>query len=173
MNSQQKQRKIDLNHASQKQKKRGGRDFDGKLLLLSRGGCVCVCLLSWGDLHVLRVVAQAVQEARRFDLSGADLVDRRKQGEPERGVVLVVCVEELVASPTNLSSIDLLFSIKLTSSAVIGPCNFCPLSISSSSCLMDLPVLTNASDTLRLRPPAINRNISHVHHPIQQQHSSP
>lgn len=134
------------------------------------GVCVFVEL---GDLHVLRVVAQAVQEARRLNLAGADLVDRRKQGEPEKGVDLIVSVEEFVASPTNLSSIDLLFSIKLTSSAVIGPCSFCPLSISSSSCLMDLPVLTNASDTLRLRPPIINRIISHDQHTIRQQHSSP
>lgn len=45
-------------------------------------------------------------------------------------------------STTHLASIPLFFNMKLTSSAVIGPCSFCPLSISVSSSLIDLPVLT-------------------------------
>lgn len=53
-----------------------------------------------------------------------------------------------------LSSIPLFLSMKLTSSAVIGPCSFCPFNISASNSRIDLPLLTKASDTLRLRPPA-------------------
>lgn len=109
---------------------------------------------------MLRVVAQTVQESLRLQHSGADLVDGGKQWESTTKRA------DLFSSPssrrgtfaqnTHLSSMPLLFSIKFTSSAVIGPCSFCPLSISFSSSTIVLPVFTNASDTLRLRPPVLS-----------------
>lgn len=52
-----------------------------------------------------------------------------------------------------LSSIFLIANMQLTSLAVMGPCNFWPFNISFSSSSMDFPLVTKASDTLRLRPP--------------------
>lgn len=59
-----------------------------------------------------------------------------------------------------LSSIFLIANMKLTSLAVIGPCNFWPFNISFSSTSIDFPLVTKASDTLRLRPPKLNFKIN-------------
>lgn len=115
-------------------------------------------LCVWHDLQMLWMMTNAIDQLVWLQFANANAIDGGEQRESGNGSkenkresnfwTLLNC------DYIYLSSIPLFLSIKLTSSAVIGPCNFCPFNISASNSTIDLPLLTKASDTLRLRPPA-------------------
>lgn len=119
-------------------------------------------------LHMLRMFTDAFDELVWFEFANANVVDCREQWESKRNVsdekirISREIQGEFMAlwlfGVTHLSSMLLPANMWLTSLAVIGPCNFWPFNISVSSCSIVLPLVTYASDTLRLRPP-----VTHTH----------
>lgn len=104
--------------------------------------------MSWSGLSLpVQMLWIAVNNGNLFDSEKGENNERKKHW-------IWKSVAFLMGMVVNyLSSIFLFASMKLTSLAVGGPCNFWPFNISCSSCSIVLPLVTNASDTLRLRPP--------------------
>lgn len=127
------------------------------------------------NLHMLRMFTDAFDELIGLEFTDANVMDGREQWESIRKkerwrnkmisqIIIWPKYPHFLNNNTHLSSNFLVANMKFTSFAVGGPCNFWPFNISVSNCSIVLPLVTNASDTLRLRPPVIaNERISFQH----------
>ena len=96
-------------------------------------------------LHVFWMVSDTINHLGGFNLSGGNFMDSSEQGE---FVFHILSFEHMVYFFSSRWSLKKVFT-----------CNFWPFNISSSNSLMDLPLVTNAAQHLRLRPPIQNKSI--------------